>query len=121
MFLKRQWLVKETGFAKERKMERVHWQGLSARFSVDSFCVCVFVVTHRSHSHPAPLHVSLFILQSFGHLTKTNDSASEMSSSLAHKQVERGGGRDGEGETEREKALQSRLVPLFSVWLCPPA
>ena len=76
-------------------------------------CVCACVVTHRNHSHQAPLHVSLFIPQSFGHLTETNDSASEMSSSPAHKQVERDG--------ERERALQSGLVPLFSVWPRTPA
>lgn len=126
MFLKRQWLLKETGFPKERVTQSVHWQGLCSRFSGDSLsvCACVWermcecVVTHRSHSHPVPLHVSLFIPLSFGHLTKTNDSASEMSSSLVHKQVEGGGGRDVEGETERGKKMQSRLVPLFSVWLC---
>lgn len=98
-------------------MERIRWHRLSVRFSGDSFCacVCVCVVTHHSHSHPTPLHVSLFIPQSFGHLTKTNDSASEMSRSSLHKQVEQGRGRDG------EKAMQSRPVLLFSVWLCPLA
>lgn len=103
-------------------MERVHWQGT---VSGDCEGVCVCVVICHSHSHPSPLHVSLFILLSFRHLTKTNDGASEMSSSPAHKQVEGGGGggsRDEERQTEGEKkALQSRAVPLFSVWLCPLA
>lgn len=78
-------------------MERVHWQGVSARYSGDSLqcvCVCVSVWLHAMATVTRSLsHVSLFIPLSFGHLTETNDSASEMSSGLAHKQVEGGGGR----------------------------
>lgn len=123
VFLKRYWLVKKTGFVGEGMMERVHWQRTVCEIQWWQFlcvCMCVCGFTHRSHSHPSPLHVSLFILQSFGHLTKTNDSASEMSSSPGaqtgwKRRRERCRGRDG------EKALQSRPVPLFSVWLCPLA
>lgn len=107
-----------TGASKEvamgkGKQTRDDREGSLARTACRILCVCVRAVTHRSRSHPAPLHLSLFIPESFGHLTKTNDSASKMSSSLAHKQVERGGGgSDGEH--------CNHLVPLFSVWLRPP-
>jgi len=105
--LKRQRWLKETALAKGKEDEE------------GSLCLCVCVC----HSHSALLHVSLFIPQSFGHLTKTNDSASEMSSRLRTNRLEEEEeeGEEEEGERDWEKVLQSRLVPLFSVWLCPLA
>lgn len=116
MLLKRQWSVKEPRYAKGRV-----WRGFTGSHCLrDSavtvfVCVCGYTLQPQSPgpSSCVPLHSAVFWASDKDKRQCFRNEQQPGAQTGWKRRRERWRGRG------REKASQSRLVPLFSVWLCP--